>query len=288
MKAYVLGVKSRFRGENLVNQLRGLGFDVEVVYGIDAREAEPTYLQSKVDQKRAIAFYGHRLTAGEICCALGHQEIQRRIAEKGEDWALVMEDDVEILAAELNEVLTDLPQLKAKSVVTLRLTPVSDSTPSFQSGGIRFCTKLTQPPFGTFAYFMSLGAARIAVASESGKAILGPSDWPLRWKTKVSFFATNKPAVNLLDAASEIEHERSEAEKEFGWRKSGAKSLAWRFNALAMSFRASGVMFPAAKSFILSPLMLRLNRVLVKIAPVLFGRQNAKPNLVKGEMGSQE
>ena len=93
-KFYILGLKNGFRGYPLLDELRGLNYDVEIVWGIDGRDSKP-YI-STVDE-RISKFYNNRiLTNPERATTLGHWKMFDNALEGDAEFLVFLEDDAKL------------------------------------------------------------------------------------------------------------------------------------------------------------------------------------------------
>lgn len=110
---YVLNVKAfEERLRSITAQLARFGLAAEVIQAWDPAEITP--------EVEARWFVPGTLTVAQRSCALKHVEALRRIAERGEHWSLVLEDDA-ILAPDFDDgvrrALAEAGRYPADSVI---------------------------------------------------------------------------------------------------------------------------------------------------------------------------
>lgn len=190
MKAYVQGVASWFRGEDLLRQCAALGIEAEFIPGRDARDITEAELHALCDERRSRVHCGRMLSAPEVACALGHIEMYRKMLAEGHEWALMFEDDASI-ASQVMEVIAQLPDLPPKSIVTLRHEDAGAMVclPTWrQNPRIR---RLVNIPYGSSAYLIHREAAALAVEQLQEYGVECVPDWPLRWAGQVQWFTSS-------------------------------------------------------------------------------------------------
>lgn len=206
MKAYILGVRARFRGESLIRRLQDAGLDVEIVWGLDASLIPEARLLEMYDDARAKVTCGRSLTAGEIACAWGHSEIARRHERSGEDWALAFEDDAVITDLRL-DWLANLQELPTRSVVVLFHDVPGHMYFIESKAAFR---RLAVPPRYAAAYALGRDAALESVRHESRHPKIDcTADWPVCWAPKVAFWCLSTPAAMHPGTDSMLEHDRA-------------------------------------------------------------------------------
>ena len=160
MHAYLINLdRSPERLATMDARLRHLGIAYERVPAIDGRRLPPRP--------------GSRLSAGERGCLLSHMETWRMIAERGEPYALVLEDDA-LLSPRLPSFLADISWIPDDAgVIKLDTTgkPVLvDDRPRTTKAGANIVS-LRSPHMGTSAYVISARAARSLAARDSGRPV---------------------------------------------------------------------------------------------------------------------
>jgi len=111
LPVYVLSLAGcEARRAPLLRSLRDLGFEPEVVLGIDGRNGLAPEHESRIDRAMAKRRTGRWLTDGEFACALSHQTLCARLLAEGHEQAMILEDDA-IVDRDLLPVLADLAEI---------------------------------------------------------------------------------------------------------------------------------------------------------------------------------
>lgn len=210
MKAYVLGLKDNWRGSAVVERIAALGFEPEIVWGIDGRaEFTNKPLHALYDDTACQVLLGRSLAVGELACVLGHARMYQQFLASGAGWALFVEDDTELLDG-VTAVVDDLELLgPGPHVVTLRLQESGHNIrwPQRTRGAL---ARLIEPPFGTSCYFMNRSAALVAVTEYEQRRADYVPDWPYRWAHLVKFWMSNSDLAPHSYAASLIREHRDQ------------------------------------------------------------------------------
>ena len=143
--------------------------------GVDLRKIARKTLFNSYDLSLAELVCGGYLSPGEIGCLLSHQKIYTIIANENIDWALVVEDDAEILVN--SQTLLSISQDWFDSGYELvHLAPYA--------GGVVLNERKDKsglalvPPLTTYAYWISNNGARKLQTKDS--IIGGLADWPIQ------------------------------------------------------------------------------------------------------------
>jgi len=163
-------------------------------------------------------FYKRCLTAGEIAVYLGHRRIWEAFLKSGDDYALVLEDDFQIidqvaLKASIKDAVTHPGRWDmVKFFDAQRKRPVA----SLMLGTSRFvCAKY--PPFGTVAYLINVETARTLLARQRiyrpiDEDHCRPWEFPLRvWSSEPPFIVENSIGLGgsmLTEGREKIERLR--------------------------------------------------------------------------------
>jgi hypothetical protein len=88
----ILGIKKRFRGDELVKRFDLMGVPYCIVDGLDASQVKIP--QDWKNETRSHFMVGRSLTDAEIACSWGHWQAIKVGEEARADWILVIEDNV--------------------------------------------------------------------------------------------------------------------------------------------------------------------------------------------------
>lgn len=163
IKTYVINLKdSVIRREAVLAETAKYPFmDVELLEAVDGRKIKPEEIETHFNLKKFISRYHRSPKGGEIGCTLSHRECYRKLLESEEEFALILEDDVNFLYPE--DVETTLADI---------LDEYKDNNPCLITLAMHFvyypkkCRKLGKYTFyeiynayGTCAYLINRRAA---------------------------------------------------------------------------------------------------------------------------------
>ncbi|WP_455637998.1 glycosyltransferase family 25 protein [Parabacteroides sp.] len=102
IKTYIINLKdSTDRREAVLAETAGYPFmDVELVEAVDGRKMEPEEINACFDSKKFLNRYYRILKGGEVGCTLSHRVCYRKLLESDEEFALILEDDVNFIYPE--------------------------------------------------------------------------------------------------------------------------------------------------------------------------------------------
>jgi GR25 family glycosyltransferase involved in LPS biosynthesis len=215
VKAYVLGLKNKFRGAALINDLSTLGLGPKIVWGLDVDDFEVEFLDGMIDQNKCRAILGRELSYSELSCALGHLEMYEEFLSDGSEWGVFLEDDAR-LGDEFFLLVSHATSLLAPAVLSL----ASLNDPRFEPrpfpllrenlDNLAFTNffKCAIPPVLAHGYLMNRSAALIAVHTLRGKKIFTPADFPFDFRNSVSFYVSETEYVGVRQIPSTIEASR--------------------------------------------------------------------------------
>jgi hypothetical protein len=213
--AFVLGLKSNFRGEGLVARLIDLKLNVRIVWGIEVDKFEKSYLNSLLDNRKSKYILGRRMSFGELSCAIGHLEMYEEFLLTNQEWGLFLEDDA-IVGNDFDKVLKNLPAGLEATVLSLasakdpRFEP--QPFPFFESNlkigeenVFRLCAIA---PVLAHAYFMNRSGAIQATHSLRGRKIYSPADFPFEFRNHINFYVSDSGYVSTNDCPSMLDSSR--------------------------------------------------------------------------------
>src|SRR5688572_3727506 len=94
MKTFVINLEEAAgRRHSITSQLDKLGMEYSLVQGINGKELQPEEISLYADREE-LAKHPFWLTPGAIGAALSHMKVYRMIVDEGDEWNLVLEDDV--------------------------------------------------------------------------------------------------------------------------------------------------------------------------------------------------
>jgi len=165
-------------------------FSSLVYTGVDFRNKSYDAIESELNLDFAEYIVGGKLSPGEVGCLLSHQQVYETIVDKKIAWALVIEDDAE-LVLHADEIVSYMQEWHRKAYEIVHLSPtlggvVVGEKPDKTGRALVF-------PLLTNAYWISLQGAYKLRSRNS--MIGGVADWPVqvsRLKTRAvyqNFFA---------------------------------------------------------------------------------------------------
>lgn len=111
MKFYALTLADiKERADNVAAISASIGFEFQIVRAIDKRS--PRFIDCQYDSRLANKIFGRALTAGEVCCAMGHYLMLKAYLDSGDlEPAFLIEDDAKLLcgSAKLVDIMSGLP-----------------------------------------------------------------------------------------------------------------------------------------------------------------------------------
>ncbi|MFJ5409258.1 glycosyltransferase family 25 protein [Pectobacterium punjabense] len=110
MKTFVVNLeKDKEKKVKIESECRKAELNYEIISAVDGRKINDNELKSKV---HPISL--NYLSKGEIGCALSHQKVYKKIIDDDIEYALILEDDVD-LSQDINSFLKDFMSVKNKN-----------------------------------------------------------------------------------------------------------------------------------------------------------------------------
>jgi len=218
LQIYILGVEARFRGEHLLEKIKGNGYSCEIIWGEDALD-RPRGL-SLISRFQSKFVNNREISIGEYCCAIGHQRILKTFLASGQSWALILEEDANIL--EDISLIEDLTKNKPGPTI-MHLAGIEHILQSTQEETFWLREVRTEMladeeivlfrvvgnAFGAFGFLINREAAKIAVAGNRRLKFPQLADWPSTWRYKIKFFISDKAFISVESKGSELVGDRS-------------------------------------------------------------------------------
>lgn len=122
-----------------------------------------------------------KLSLPELACKMSHDLMYKKAAES-HDWALIVEDDVQIDLMELERVwnLVQKSEISSPTIVSCYLGRWGVVK---RSKNLRGALSCLYPPDGALCYFINYKAMKLALENFDN---VKPADWPL-WSRQVDF-----------------------------------------------------------------------------------------------------
>lgn len=102
--------KDKNRRAHLEGQLQKLHMPFSVMTAVHGASLPADELEASYDRKKAVRLFNREMSKGEIGCALSHVAVYRKMVTENIPYALVMEDDANILDNNLSTTLSKLAQ----------------------------------------------------------------------------------------------------------------------------------------------------------------------------------
>lgn len=200
-KAYVIGMKGKYRNPNLLTSLNQL-FDVVEFDGF----VEPSRLEvdSIVDYQfyRATAYRDPM--AEEVACFQAHLNAWRFLKNSDEDYLAVFEDDANLSVFQTEKILPYLGQLDGNWMLALERR-FTDALISHLIPRKKMFRRMLLQPWGTAAYIISRSAATRALeVLDVEKYVDGPIDQSARVSSAFSFYQTLPPVAAPMETAQSL------------------------------------------------------------------------------------
>ena len=104
IKIYVINMESSVNRRNHIKKILR-GFNYEFINAIDGKNLDINYLDNiKKNTSR-------ELSKGEVGCFLSHKKVYKNFLDSGEDYCLILEDDIQLCNNFVNEVNKCLSQI---------------------------------------------------------------------------------------------------------------------------------------------------------------------------------
>jgi GR25 family glycosyltransferase involved in LPS biosynthesis len=207
-EVFIIGVKSRYRGQPLEQQLSDFGFDFENYWGINGESLSNEAESFLASQLVPSVLTNYSMSNGEICCAIAHLEIYSWIVERKITWACILEDDAISL---FDPALTfkSLDCFSGPTILSLNVPlATSEVNPSLskrekvvrgQDLNTSFI-KLHSPRLQTYAYLINLQAAKLIVErKQRRRKVSARADWPIEIYPGINFYVCKVPIFSHKD-----------------------------------------------------------------------------------------
>ena len=247
----MLSAQNELRAVGLLSKMQALGFEAFVVKPILPIDPNFRHLLATIDLEATESRLGYSIPDSAISCLFGHREIHRKFLETAEDWALVLEDDVELLDTNFMLDIESLAEGRTSCPSVIQLFTrgerfVSKNFKLLASGNEQF--RFKSIPGQTAAYLINRSAAQLSVDSS---IVIGPADWP-DWSIQINF---------------ECFYPFSFREAEHGSTIEKPKVSRWRYRLricsilLGLHWLRDRRLYPSNKSYrvlVLNPILMRL------------------------------
>jgi hypothetical protein len=243
---FILGVQSKYRGQELELSLKEQNFSYKNIWGIDATEVSTQDIEIDVNQMLSKLFVGRELHRGEIACLEVHQRAYKTFSKTENDWVLILEDDAEVPRLNIPLISKILQSIKGPAIIQLfppvNRTEISSEEFITEAGNSFFLNKNFSLGKGTYAYFVNKDAVRIILKGMRNRKFCSPADWPINWKGRIRAYSVkprmafhNDSAKSVVDLSMPLEIPDHPAA--FDRRFSGDINLwiRWRYRLLMLT-----------------------------------------------------
>lgn len=191
---YVLGVKSNFRGETLINELIGYKISPNVVWGPDVFE-DDSIINAHTNQEFANFTIGRDIKPQEVACCLGHIRMYEKFFENGAEWGLFFEDDA-ILKLDPTLIFESLPTTDIAIQIFIHDGPGTNLRyrKNLITTGNVFLQRL-DPQYGAYGYILNRAAVSRILNSQI-KSMINTPDWPYFWPKEIHFYVSSDVYVS--------------------------------------------------------------------------------------------
>jgi GR25 family glycosyltransferase involved in LPS biosynthesis len=187
-QTYVLGVRTNFRGEALVENLKALGIQPEIVWGPEA-QIDSELLSSHTNQEYCSFTINRDIKKQEVACCMGHLRMYQRFIESETEWGFFLEDDA-ILVLDPSLLIRQLPTTKQPLHIFINDGPGTDLKHwrGSHTGLLRLdLVRKLDPQYGAYGYLLNRAAIREIMSAKIDSYINTP-DWPYLWPQKMHFY----------------------------------------------------------------------------------------------------
>ena len=168
-----------FRSGSLESQLGASGL---TVIEVPAILIDPDAVSGFSRLHLARILYSRELRAGEIGCALAHLQAYAVALTHGARWALVFEDDAELMDLDTSALSRDLQAARFSEPTIVALFSTTGIDTWKRRGAFR---ELMMATTHTVAYAINHSAMKLALNAPT--QLVSSADWP-PWSTEVRFY----------------------------------------------------------------------------------------------------
>ena len=187
-QTYLLGVRTSFRGEALVEDLKKLGIQPEIVWGPET-QIDSELISNHTNQEYCNFTINRNIKKQEVACCLGHLRMYRIFSESETEWGFFLEDDA-ILVLDPSTLIRELPITNQPLHIFVHDGPGTDlklwRRSSAELSQLKLVRKLDHQ-YGAYGYLLNRAAIREILAAKIDTYINTP-DWPYLWPKKIHFY----------------------------------------------------------------------------------------------------
>ena len=188
MPIYLIRMPNSHRNPGLINTLNELNLKFEIQEAIVGQSLTPEQIIDNVNIRGCDARLGYRISKSLIGSGLSHREVYKKLLQNGDEWALIIEEDVIIVDLNFRELSEALELSKSTATIIqlfTRATRLMDHKSKIligNRGRILFDFKPRVVGSGAPAYVINRLAVQKALSEPQ---LNGAPDWP-NWAQNVS------------------------------------------------------------------------------------------------------
>jgi len=210
---WILGVKNKYRGNELERQLASSGLAFSNYWGTDAGAVVENPALAENKNNFAKFALGRSLTPGEKACAQGHLAIYEEFLQTNHEWALIFEDDARLMD-KLDFLKGSLPVFKESVVVAIHDGPGFRFTRHDKSVKLVIdqfvpVQRLLELPSCAHGYLINRKAIE-SLNLKKARELLTVADWPYVFSHKYLLYASVKPLVTISNNSNSLIGERGD------------------------------------------------------------------------------
>ena len=99
------------RRKLVTDDMKKNNLDFSIIEAVDGRLLSDQDIKKYYNEKKSIELFNHKLSVGEIGCALSHIKIYEKMVSENIPSALIMEDDICIMDSKIDDVLKNLEKI---------------------------------------------------------------------------------------------------------------------------------------------------------------------------------
>lgn len=200
----ILGIRDKFRGKELQDDLLQKEIPFTRVDGLDAKESRIP--ESWKNQKRSHFLIGRELTETEIACSWGHMRALQTGNVEEVEWTLIVEDNVAPLnIVEIYESLTSLMISEPTLISFFSAKEYNFPTRNKEFENSMILRKTVSVPTGTKCYAVNKSGLTHLVNLYNRYGFQGYlADFPLFYTNKISIVLCDSYPIQLITSESLI------------------------------------------------------------------------------------
>ena len=195
-ETYVLGMRTNFRGDTLVENLKAFGIQYEIVWGPET-QVDSELISSRTNQEYCNFTINRKIKSQEVACCLGHLRMYRKFIESQTEWGFFLEDDA-LLMQDPSMMIQDLPITSQPLHIFIHDGPGTDLKLWRWSRTDLLKLSLERkldPQYGAYGYLLNRAAIRAILESKIDTYINTP-DWPYLWPKKIHFYHSKNAFIS--------------------------------------------------------------------------------------------